>query len=100
MRRTSNKPGPGEVEAWGIGVGNFPGPFAPKEVKEAAEEAIEFIRNRPGFIGVHPCYPDGTLCIFKTEKKARAAKQAMEFRGIVTGEEVVRIFIPKEYGEY
>lgn len=96
----TDKPKPGEIEAWGIGTGNLPGPFAPKEVKESAEEAIEFIRNRPGFIGVHLCYPFGTLCIFRTKKDARVAKQAMELRGIVTGNEVVRIFIPKEYGEY
>ena len=100
MKRINNRPRSGEKEAWGIGTGNLPGPFAPKEVKKSAKEAIEFIQNRPGFIGVHPCYPDGTLCIFSSEKKAIAAKKAMELRGIVTGKEVVRIFIPKEHGEY
>ena len=100
MRRISNKPRPGEIEAWGVGVGNFPGPFTPKELKESAKEAIEFIQNRPGFIGIHPCYPDGTLCIFSSEKKAIAAKKAMEFRGITTGKGIAKIFIPKEYKEY
>ena len=100
MKRINNRPRSTEKEAWGIGTGNLPGPFAPKEVKESAKAAIEFIQNRPGFIGVHPCYPDGTLCIFSSEKKAIAAKKAMEFRGLVTGKEVVRIFIPKEHGEY
>lgn len=100
MKKKSNRPRSGEIEAWGIGIGNLPGPFAPKEVKESAKEAIEFIRNRPGFIGVHPCYPDGTLCIFSSEKKAIAAKKAMEFRGITTGKEITRIFIPEECKEY
>lgn len=100
MRNISNRPGPEEIEAWGVGVGNFPGPFAPKELKESAKEAIEFIQNRPGFIGIHPCYPNGTLCIFSSEKKAIAAKKAMEFRGITTGKGITRIFIPKEYKEY
>ena len=100
MRKISNRPRSGEKEAWGIGIGNLPGPFAPKEVKESAKAAIEFIQNRPGFIGVHPCYPDGTLCIFSSEKKARAAKQAMELRGITTGKEIAKVFIPKECGEY
>lgn len=97
MKRINNRPRLGEIEAWGIGTGNLPGPFAPKEVKESAKEAIEFIQNRPGFIGVHPCYPNGTICIFSSEKKAIAAKKAMEFRGITTGKGIARIFIPKEY---
>lgn len=100
MKRINNRPRSTEKEAWGVGVSNLPGPFAPKEVKESAKEAIEFIQNRPGFIGVHPCYPDGILCIFSSEKKARAAKQAMEFRGITTGKEITRIFILKEREEY
>lgn len=99
MKRINNRPRSTEIEAWGVGVGNFPGPFAPKELKASAKEAIGFIQNRPGFIGIHPCYPNGTLCIFSSEKKAIAAKKAMEFRGITTGKEITRIFIPKEYGE-
>lgn len=89
------KPREGEVEAWTVAIGNLPSGFARKTVK-TAKEVLNYAKNRPGFIGIKPCYPHGTLLLYETKDNAEMARKAMASRGIQVGNNICKVFIPKE----
>ena len=84
-----------EVSVWSVAVGNLPliPLFAPKKVKQA----VKFISEQEGFIAFYPCFPHGTLCLFKTKNDAKGARNMMRFKGIVVGDNICEVFVKKEY---
>lgn len=85
---------PNEVSAWAVGVGNITlNPFFLKRQKQA----LDFIKSLEGFIGVTPCYPHGTLCLFKTENDAKGAKNLMSAKGIQVGKYITEVYVDKKY---
>lgn len=67
------------MKAYTVAVGNF------NPLKKRSRKAVEFIKTLDGLIGVHPCYPRGTLILFDSENNAKIAKNLMESKGIQTG---------------
>jgi hypothetical protein len=87
-----------EVELWGVGVGNLPLMMIGKKAK-AAKEAILYIASLKGFVGIHPHYPEGNICMFKTENDAKGARNLMRAKGIETGKEIGKFYVDKRYVE-
>lgn len=87
---------PNEVSAYTVAVGNFTlNPFMRKRQKQA----VDYIQALEGFLGFYPCYPYGTLCIFKTENDAKGARNKMRHKGIEVGKNIGEIYIDKMYIE-
>ena len=85
-----------QVKVWTVAVGNLPlPPFIPRKVRKA----IKFIKEQDGFIGFYPMYPNGTLCLFKTENDAKGARNIMRFKGIQVGDNICEVWINKEYAD-
>lgn len=87
-----------EVEVWGVCVGNLPLMMIGRKAK-ASKEAILYIASLEGFIGVHPHYPYGTVCLFDTQNHAKTAKNLMKAKGIETGKEIGKFYVDKRYVE-
>lgn len=85
---------PNDVEVWAFGVGNLP--IIPRKGVKAA---IKFIGGLEGFIGVHPAYPHGTFCIFRTENDAKRGMNLTKAEGIAVGGTVVKLYIDKSFVE-
>lgn len=81
-----------EVSVWSVAVGNLP-LFPSKKVRQA----VDFIKEQDGFIGFHPVYPYGTLCLFRTENDAKGAKNMMRFKGIQVGNNICEVYINEQY---
>lgn len=87
-------PSEDDVAVWTVAIGNFPLPiFMSKKVKVV----IQFIREQEGFVGFYPCYPHGTLCLFKTENQAKIARNMMHGRDIKTGDNICQVYINREF---
>lgn len=56
-----------------------------------SREAVKFISKLDGFVGVHPCYPYGTLLIFESKNTAKIARNRMENEGIKCGYNICKI---------
>ena len=85
---------PNEVSAWTVGVGNFTlNPFLQKKQKQA----VDYIQSLEGFLGFTPCYPHGTLCLFKTENDAKGARNLMKNKGIQVGKNIAEVYVDKKY---
>lgn len=84
-----------EVSVWSVATGNLPRIpfFIPKKTKEA----IQFISELDGFVAFYPCYPHGTLCLFKTENDAKGARNMMRFKNIEVGDNICEVYVKKEY---
>ena len=83
-----------EVTCYTVAVGNLPlPPFVPK----ASREAVDYIKTLDGFVGFYPMYPNGTLCLFKSENEAKAAKNLMNAKGIRTGLNICEVFVDRAY---
>ena len=91
-----NEAEPYEQEVWTVATGNFPSPFAPRSVKKRSREAIRIINACEGFCGYHPVEGRGTLCLFETENDAKAARNIMRSHGIPVGDNICKVFVPKE----
>ena len=77
-----------QVQLWTVAVGNLPTPFSMPWVKRRSRKAVEFIIDLEGFVGFLPLPPRGTLCLFRTKNDAIRAKNMMEARGIITGDNI------------
>ena len=75
------------MKAYTVAVGNFD----PHNKK--SRQAIKFIADLEGFIGFHPHYPDGTLCVFDSENNAKIARNRMDNEGIQTGYNICEVEI-------
>lgn len=85
-----------EIDAWTVAVGNLPTlPLAltPKRVKMA----LEIIKEQEGLLGVQPCYPDGTLLLFRSKNEAIRAKNNLTANKIATGNNICHCFVDKRF---
>lgn len=85
------EPTENHVKVWAVKVGNLPIFFVRKKIKEA----IKFIQKQDGFIAFYPMYPEGTLCLFKTENYAKGARNMMRFYGIEVYGEIIEVYVNK-----
>lgn len=79
-----------DIPVWTVAIGNLPLPIF---MRKKTKQMIQFIREQDGFIGFYPCYPMGTLCLFKTENDAKGARNMMRFKGITCGDNICTIYI-------
>ena len=86
-----------EVKCWTVAIGQMPSMFARRKVKKSAKEAIAYISEQEGFIGFHPVFGRGTLCMFATENDAKRARNMMRYKGIECGHNIFEIFIDESY---
>jgi hypothetical protein len=72
-------------------------PNLPMFLKKEHKKLINDISKYEGFIGVHPCYPKGTLLVFKTKNNAKIARNRL--KGIINavGNNICEIYIDEEY---
>lgn len=85
---------PNEVSAYTVGIGNFSlNPFLQKKQKKI----VDFIQSLEGFLGFTPCYPYGTLCLFRTENDAKGARNLMRAKGIEVGKNIAEVYVDKKY---
>lgn len=87
------------AEAWIFAIGNLPKRFTKRTIKLMAKKALALARKQPGFVGIHPQPPHGTLLIYRTENDAKRAKNNLEFEGVVCGKGIAKVFIDKRYVE-
>lgn len=85
-----------EVTCYTVAIGNF-NPFAIGRQKRDQEKILNIIKKQEGFIGVYPCYPNGTLLLFKTKNNAKVAKNVLDSYYILTGKNVSEVYIDKSY---
>lgn len=50
---------------------------------------LGYIKEQDDFIGIHPCYPDGDLLVWKTLNAAKIAKNMIEALGIKTAKHIM-----------
>ena len=79
-----------EIKAYTVAVGNV------NPLSKASREAVKIIKTLNGLLGVKPCYPHGTLLLFKTKSKAIAGRNILNSHGIQTSDNICECFIPKE----
>ena len=93
------EPNENEVKCWTVAVGNLPGLFGfiNRKKHKATMAALAFITRQEGFIGIHPVPPHGTLCIFKTENNAKAARNVMRAEGIQVGKNICEVYVDKRF---
>lgn len=60
-------------------------------LKKSSRDAVKYISQLEGLMGVHPMPPKGTLWIFDTENNAKKAKNKMEANGIQCGYNITEI---------
>ena len=77
-------------KAYTVAVGNIP--IFPRK---SSLKALTFIQEQKGFLGFHPVYPHGTLCIFETKNDAIGARNLMIAEGIKCGKNICEVFIPE-----
>lgn len=79
----------GMISLWSVAVGNIPLFFGRKQ----AMEALKYISEQEGFVGIHRCYPRGTLCLFKTLNDAKGARNMMRLKGIQCGDNICEVYV-------
>lgn len=84
-----------EVKVYTVAVGNLP--IIKFFMTRACREAIEIIRGQEGFIGLAPCRPHGTLCLFKTLNDAKSARNIMRMEGIECGDNICEVYINRKF---
>jgi len=50
---------------------------------------LGYIKEQDDFIGIHPCYPDGDLLVWKTLNAAKIAKNTIDALGIKTANHIM-----------
>lgn len=93
-----------EITAFAVAVpnlaGTIPGTLSPKHIKES-KKLLNYVNKLDGFLGIHPVPPRGTLLVFQTENDAKRARNllANDLKINQIGDNITKIFIPKEYGK-
>ena len=87
------------VEVWTFSVGNLPRRGDGIKARRMAKTALTWAKEQPGFIGIHPEPPHGTCLIYRTENDAKRAKNNLEFKDVVCGKGISKIYIHKRYME-
>jgi len=81
-----------KIEAYTVAIGNFSIPLTKDQ-----EKVMKIIEECDGFLGLHPHYPDGTLLLFDTRNNAVGCKNILDFEGVQTGRNIVKVYIDKKY---
>ena len=79
------------VTLWTVAIGNLPGPLASRRKKRDAETALKLASEQEGFVGVHPCPPNGTVLLYLTENDAKRARNVMVAEGVVCGKNICSV---------
>lgn len=66
-------------------VGNLP-----MRNRRKLYQTVEYFKLQPGFIGLHPHPPRGTLLVFDTLNNAKRARNIFEDNGIQCGNYIMR----------
>lgn len=90
IRPNEDKPKDNETSVWTIATGNI------KITKKKSREAVKYITNLKGFVGIHPTN-EGILWLFDTKDNAIKGRNDMDSMGIVTGDNICEVFIDKSY---
>ena len=80
-----------EMKAWTVAVGNF------DPLIKGSRKALKYINKLDGLIGIHPCYPHGTLLLFVSENAAKIARNKLDATGVQTGRNICECFVDKKY---
>lgn len=78
------------MELYSVATGNVD-PF-----NTASREAVKFVKELPGMVGVHPGSGRGTLWMFDSLDHARSAKNRMDEAGIITGTNICKFKMCKD----
>lgn len=70
------------MKVWSVATGNVD-----PRIK-GCRRAVSFIKKQKGLIGGHPHPPNGSLWLFRTEDDAKRARNRMEARGILCGDNI------------
>lgn len=81
-----------EVKCYTVAIPNFP-----LILKKEHKKLIENISKYEGFVGVHPCYPRGTILIFKTKNDAKRARNRLKGIINIVGNNVGEVYIDERY---
>lgn len=89
-----------KVKAYALGIPNLAGTCGIPTSRQLRDsrKLIKYVSKLDGFLGIHPCPPDGTALIFRTKNDAIRDKKSLvcdlEINQIGN---VVECFIPEEY---
>ena len=84
------KPKKNEISVWAVGTELT---MKPKILKKQSN----IIKDLKGFIGASPQAPHGILWLFDTKENAHIGRAIMIDKGITTGNNIVEVFIDKEF---
>lgn len=65
-------------------IGNFP--FNKKEMYRL----LGYIKELDGFLGIHPCFPDGNLLTFDNLNNAKRGRNLLKMIGVNTGDHIMK----------
>lgn len=83
-----------EVEVYSVAIGNLTlNPLLTGKQTALLKE----IQEMDGFVGIYPCYPRGTLCLFKTENDAKGARNLIKAKGIEVGKNIGTVYVDERY---
>ena len=85
-----------ETSVYTVAVGEFR-PFAIGKLKKAQDAALAYIKQLPGFIGVHPVTGKGTLLLFDTKEHATDARLGLMANGCPVGKNITEVFVDKAF---
>ena len=68
-----------------------------KKIRKGMKEALEYIKNLDGFVGVHPVDLCHTLLIFDTENNAKCARNLLRAKDVQCANYIVPILVETKY---
>jgi hypothetical protein len=80
------------AKCYTVAFGNIPLPPS-KEI----DNFLRFCSGLEGLVGVHPCYPKGTLLIFENRNHAKRARNRIEHYGVHCGNNIGEVFVETKY---
>jgi len=83
-----------EISVWAVGTIEM-NPFATGDLAELQDQIFSVMVGTDGLVGAHPIFGEGTLFLYRTEKSANKAREAMINSGLPVGEGVVECFVSK-----
>lgn len=75
----------GTQQGYSVATGNF------DITKKASRQAVKFAGTLDGLVCAIDCYPQGLLWIFDTLNNAKGARNLMNSKGIVTGNNICEV---------
>lgn len=78
-------------KAFAVATGNFD-PFV-----RGTRKAVKYVMSLENMVGMHSQYPHGILWMFTDENSAKRARNKMEAKGIVCGDNICPCAVDEEY---